>query len=222
MPEFFAALSGEARADLRSALRPQQFERGALLFHTEDRAETLYFLHAGHVRLYRLGSAAREVTVGVLDPGYILGEMALLGGDYGLYAEALDGVQASAIGVETWKQLLKKHPTLNFAFSRQIVRQAQGQQTRLIHLVFMEVSQRLALVLLRLANQKCDIVAGKRRLSGRVSHQDLAHLAGSTRETITKLLGEFKEQGIIELGYRRIVLVDEEKLQEMTVTPLPL
>lgn len=221
MPEFLADLSPEAAGALQSALRPSVLERSGLLFHLEDRAETLYFLTKGRLRLYRIGSAAREVTVAVMEAGEMLGEVALNldKAEYGLYAEALEDCELQAVGAQTVRTLLAAHPTLHFALTAQLIRQARALQNRFTQLVFLEVTQRLSLTLLRLADQDSELIEGRRRLRGRISHQDLAHLVGSTRETITKLLGEFKDRGLLDLGYRRIVLLDETGLREMSVNP---
>lgn len=221
IPEFLADLSSDAASALQSTLRPSQLERGGLLFHPEDRAETLYFLSRGRLRLYRIGSAAREVTVTVMEAAEMLGEVALNldHTEYGLYAEALEDCELQAVGAQTLRTLLSNHPTLHFALTAQLIRQARALQHRFTQLVFLEVTQRLSLTLLRLADQDSEIIDKRRRLRGRISHQDLAHLVGSTRETITKLLGEFKDRGLLDLGYRRIVLLDENGLREMSVNP---
>jgi CRP/FNR family transcriptional regulator, cyclic AMP receptor protein len=221
MAEFLDTLSRDAQAALQSTLRLVPADRGSLVFHTEDQAETLYLISSGRIRLYRLGQGAREVTITVLEAGELLGESALAGGDYGMYAEALEDCELQAIGIAALRQLMTQHHSLSFALSTQLVRQGRALQTRFTQLVFMEVAQRLALALLRLADQSDEQIDGKRRLKGRVSHQDLAHLVGSTRETITKLLGEFKDRSLIDLGYRRIVLLNEDGLREITLNPPP-
>ena len=57
-------------------------------------------------------------------------------------------------------------------------------------------------------------------LRGRISHQDLAYVVGSTRETITKLLGDFRARGLLDLGYRRIVVTDLAGLENAARQPL--
>ncbi|MBB6098463.1 CRP-like cAMP-binding protein [Deinobacterium chartae] len=220
MTDLLSQLPDDARGALTASLRTQRFERGSIIYHTEDPAQTIYFLRRGRVRLYRIGSSAREVTIAVHEPEEIFGEIALESGvDYGMYAEALEDCEVQMLGAETLRKLMLAHPALNVMLSAQLARQGQTVQTRLTHLVFLEVSQRLALTLLRLADQDSEVAeGGKRRLRGRISHQDLAHLVGSTRETITKLLGEFKDRGYLDLGYRRIVLLDEDGLQEAALT----
>ena len=215
LPGVFGALPAETQAGLLSAGRTGRWGRGDLLFHPEDPAETLLLLTRGTVRLYRLGSGAREVTLDVHGPGDLLGVPALLrGARYGMYAEAMDDIEAVLLGQETATRLMSSLPAVSVAFTEQITRQTRGVQERLSGLVFLEVSQRLALALLTLAAREGDWPeGGQLALRDRVSHQDLAHLAGSTRETITKLLGDFRARGLLDLGYRRIILTDREGLE---------
>lgn len=193
-----------------------------MLFHPEDRAETLYLLTAGVVRLYRLGSGAREVTLDVHGPGALLGVSALVPeGHYGMYAEAMDDTEAMCFGQELLGRAAQLSPAIGVALSEQVTRQTRGVQERLAGLVFLEVSQRLALALLTLADREGEWTeSGTLALRDRVSHQDLAHVVGSTRETITKLLGDFRNRGLLDLGYRRIILTDREGLLRASREPL--
>ncbi len=221
LPGFLAALPESARTPLLAATRQHQWSRGAVVLHADDPAETLYVLQSGHARLYRLGSSAREITVNVHGPSELLGLTALLdGGKYGLYAEAMDDMSALMIGGEALRELMGRHPDLSVALSTQVVRQTRSLQERLAQLVFLEVSQRLALALIELANESGEASDTQIALRGRISHQDLAHAVGSTRETITKLLGEFRAKGLLDLGYRRIVVMDRGGLERATRQPL--
>ncbi|TSA87331.1 Crp/Fnr family transcriptional regulator [Deinococcus detaillensis] len=221
LPGFLAALPEAARVSLLSTTRQHHWSRGSIVLHADDPAETLYMLQSGHARLYRLGASAREVTVNVHGPGDLLGLTALLdNGKYGLYAEAMDDLSALMIGGEALRDLMSRSPDLSVALSTQVVRQTRGLQDRLSQLVFLEVSQRLALALLELANESGENHDQQVALRGRISHQDLAHAVGSTRETITKLLGEFRSRGLLDLGYRRIVVMDRGGLEKAARQPL--
>lgn len=222
MPGPFGALPQETRAQVVAAARPGRWARGGLLFYPEDAAETLFVLTRGSVRLYRLGAGAREVTLDVHGPGDLLGTGALLdGATYGMYAEAMDDTEALLLGRETLSRLTAAHPAVGVALTEQVTRQTRGVQERLAGLVFMEVSQRLAQALLTLAEREGHWPeGGPLALRERVSHQDLAHMVGSTRETITKLLGDFRARGLLDLGYRRIILTDRAGLQAAAREPL--
>lgn len=218
----FGALPQEAQAQVMAAARMGRWARGGLLFYPEDAAETLFLLTRGSVRLYRLGAGAREVTLEVHGPGDLLGTAALLPDSrYGMYAEAMDDTEALQLGRETLTRLMQTHPAVGVALTEQVTRQTRSVQERLSGLVFMEVSQRLALALLALAEREGPWPeGGTLALRERVSHQDLAHVVGSTRETITKLLGDFRSRGLLDLGYRRIILTDRAGLLSAAREPL--
>ncbi|WP_407570467.1 Crp/Fnr family transcriptional regulator [Deinococcus altitudinis] len=242
LPSFLHALTAEARAAVLSSARTLQWSRGSLLHHSDDVAEAAFALTGGHVRLYRLGSGAREVTVSVHGQNEVLGMATLTPGvNYGLYAEAMDDVEALVLGGDNLRGLIRQHPDMAVALTAQVARQTRSLQERLSQLVFLEVSQRLALALLQLAHESSAEGSGETvqngtaqngtaqngaaqngpvALRGRISHQDLAYVVGSTRETITKLLGDFRGRGLLDLGYRRIVVTDLVGLQSAARQPL--
>lgn len=222
LPGAFATLPADAQAQVTASGRVGRWGRAGLLFHPEDAAETLFIVLRGAVRLYRLGAGAREVTLDVHGPGALLGVSALTPGErYEMYAEAMDDTEALMLGQEALGRLTRAQPAVGVALTEQITRQTRGVQERLSGLVFLEVSQRLAVALLQLAEREGPWPeGGTLALRERVSHQDLAHVVGSTRETITKLLGDFRGQGLLDLGYRRIILTDREGLIRATKEPL--
>ncbi|AWT35320.1 Crp/Fnr family transcriptional regulator [Deinococcus arenae] len=222
LPGAFGALPADVQAQVTASGRVGRWGRGELLFHPEDPAETLFVLLRGSVRLYRLGSGAREVTLDVHGAGALLCASALLPGEpCGMYAEAMDDAEALLLGRDVLTRLTQGQPGVAVALTEQITRQTRGVQERLSGLVFLEVSQRLALALLNLAEREGPWPeGGSLALRDRVSHQDLAHVVGSTRETITKLLGDFRSRGLLDLGYRRIILTDRSGLERATQEPL--
>lgn len=218
----FAALPPQALEQLRAAARTGRWGRGGLLFHPEDLAETLYVLTSGSVRLYSLGTGAREVTLVVHLEGDLVGVQALLEGQtYGRYAECADDTEALMISRDTLERLMRESPELAQAITERVVAQTAALQDRLAGLVFHEVSQRLARTLLDFADRQGEWDGQQPfALQDRLSHQELAHIVGSTRETITKLLGEFRSRGLLDLGYRRIILTDRQGLIEACHEPL--
>lgn len=184
------------------------FRKGEMLFQEGDPSTHLYFLCSGHVRLFRLGVQDREVTLCVATSGQWLSEGSLRSEVQRFFAETLDAVVV--LKVPTQKVLLLAQTDMEMArFMAQVVTSQIGLlQKQHQQLVFQDVAQRLATALLSLG-QVSHMIGGK------LSHQDLAYMVGSTRETITKLLGEFRDLGLLELGYRKIVLLDEEGLRRL-------
>lgn len=199
--------------------RDIHWRKGEILFAPEEQADALYYLTAGSVRLYLIGAAGREITTAVHGAGQLIGIGALEEGTYGYYAEALEAVNALLITREHW-QLIQENKILSEWLNQTLSLQLSEIGKRYTAQVFLEVSQRLAMILLTLAHKQEPWQNGPLALHGRISHQDLAHMVGSTRETTTKLLGDFRAQGLIDLGYRRLVLLDREGLLRATEIPL--
>lgn len=223
LPEAFGTLSEELQAQLFAAGRHSHWTRGTLLFYPDDPAETLHLVLNGTVRLYRLSQNAREITLDVRTQGSLLGTLALAQPaeqpSYGMYAEAMEDAETLQLGSATLRQLLTAQPALAVLLMQALTAQTRSVQQRLTGLVFLEISQRLALALLDLAGPEWSADAPL-ALKERISHQDLAYIVGSTRETVTKLLGEFRERGLLDLGYRRILLTNRAGLEALVRQPL--
>ncbi len=191
------------------------------MFQAHQQAEDLYIIQSGQARLYDLTQDDREMTLNVMGQGELLGCYALLSTSrYNMYAEALNDVFALQFSGAVIREQMQEYPDLGSAMTAQLVRQNRYLQDRLTQLTFLEVAQRLALHLLTLLDQsqqpsnKGPLAVPTIALQGRISHQDLAYAVGSTRETITKILGEFRTQGLLDLGYRRIVVLDRAGLEQ--------
>ncbi len=211
-PEFLTTLSPEARAEAEQVFRSFTARRGSYVCYPEDEAKTLYFVVDGWVRLFQLGPQEEEITLAVVGAGEIFGEGALLPDErYGVFAEPLTDSELLAASREDLLRLSTRFPEAQTAFVLLLSRRLRKAEERLHDLRFKEVLPRLAKALLTAMRQ------GEEGLEVTLSHQDLAHLAGSTRETITKVLGELAMQDAIELGYRRILILKPGVLQQISL-----
>jgi CRP-like cAMP-binding protein len=212
IPEFLAAMPKEARAEAERVFHAFTTRRGGYLCYPEDDAKTLYYIQDGWVRLFQLGNQDEEITLTVVGPGEIFGEAALLKNEkYRVFAEPLIDCELYSASQDDLSRLTSRFPEAQGAFLVLLTRRLRRAEERLRDLRFKEVLPRLAKALLAAMRK------GDDGLEVVLSHQDLAHLAGSTRETITKVLGELAMDDIIELGYRRILVLKTEELKKMSL-----
>ena len=210
--EFIAALPKEAKAETERVFRPFAARRGSYVCYPEDQAKTLYYIAEGWVRLFQLGPEEEEITLTVVGSGEIFGEAALLPDEtYGVFAEPLVDCELLSASHEDLARLTSRFPEAQSAFVWLLSKRLRKAEERLRDLRFKEVLPRLAKSLL------AAMKTGEEGLEVTLSHQDLAHLAGSTRETITKVLGERAMEDTIELGYRRILVLKPEALREVSL-----
>jgi|GEM_PF-6613595 CRP/FNR family cyclic AMP-dependent transcriptional regulator len=187
----------ELPAELRPWSIPRSLARGELLMREGERQRYLYFLEEGRIRLFR----AQE-TLLVLSPGTLFGEEALLGEPALVSAESLAESRLQVLPQEVvWEHLGCLLPFL--------LRKLYQAQEHLRALRFRGVKSRLVEALLGATR------AGERGLEVSLSHQELAYLASSTRETVTKVLGELAMEDLIDLGYRKIIILQPERLRSL-------
>jgi CRP-like cAMP-binding protein len=211
-PEFIASLPPEARAESEQVFRSFNARRNSYVCYPEDEAQTLYYVMDGWVRLFQLGPQEEEITLTVVGAGEIFGEGALLPAErYGLFAEPLVDCELLSASREDLLRLNSRFPEAQAAFVLLLSRRLRKAEERLRDLRFKEVMPRLAKALLSAMRK------GEEGPEVTLSHQDLAHLAGSTRETITKVLGELAMDDAIELGYRRILILQPDLLRRVSL-----
>ncbi len=206
-PGIVEGIEGPAREMLEELFKPRRARRGRVLFRPGDRAEHVYYLEDGWVRIYTPADGEGEITLAVVGPGEIFGEAALHGDrEYGVYAEVMS---PGALYLAPGQKLLRvaaRYPEVGALVVRLLTERLWRVQNWMKELRYQEVRPRLVRMLLNLMRE------GERGLEVALSHQDLAHLIGSTRETVTKILGELASAGLLELGYRKVIVRDPERL----------
>ncbi len=169
----------------------------------------LFLLKKGRVQLYRLSPEGKKLIVATLGPGAIFGEMSLVGqGMYNTFAEAAEDCLLCVMSRTDVENLIVSKPRVALRFIEAIGKRLTEAEARLEATTFKSIPARLASLLLRLAEESGPVVDG-------YTHQELAEMLGTYRETTTQTLNDFKAQGLIEIGRKRIELKDPEGLLEV-------
>jgi CRP-like cAMP-binding protein len=178
--------------------------RGQLLYAPGETGEALFILKAGRVRLYRMAADGRKLVLATLVPGAVFGEMAAIGQSMiDSYAEAIDECVVCIMSRVDIEQVMLEHPTVAVQMVRLLSGRLHEAEDKLEQLAFTPVPERLARLLLTLAVG--DEVAG-------YSHQELADMIGTSRETVSRALVDLKAGGIVEIDRRCIKLLDTAAL----------
>jgi CRP/FNR family transcriptional regulator, cyclic AMP receptor protein len=199
----FQELGPKARQAAARAFRPLRVRRGSVLYREGDEVEGLYLVREGFIWL---GDAGVEpATLGVVGPGGLFGEEALVGERaHTLAATALTYAELLFAPKEELAALLEAFPEAQGFFLKALYARLKAAEARLWEARHLSVAQRLARLLLALGPGEVGL-----------SHQDLARMVGATRETVTKLLGEWALKGVVDLGYRRLQVLDPKALARL-------
>ncbi len=210
MIEIFQDLSPDQKAEIDQATTMTTCENGRIFYMPEDTGEVLFLLKKGRVQLYRMTMAGKKIVVATLDSGAIFGEMALIGtGMHNTYAEAVDDCLLCVMSRVDLERLILQHPKVGLRLMQSIGERLSSTEQRLEEIAFKSIPARLAGLLLRIQEDgETPIIKG-------YTHQDLAEILGTYRETTTQTLNEFKTRGLIKIGRKRIELLDLNELHSM-------
>jgi CRP/FNR family cyclic AMP-dependent transcriptional regulator len=168
----------------------------------------LFLIREGRVQIYRISPEGKKLVIATLGPGALFGEMALLGQQmHNAFAEALDDCQIFVMSRADLERLILNKPSVGRRVLETTGRRLRDAERRLEDMAFKGIPARLASLLLRLADEQgSDEVVG-------LTHQDLAETVGTYRETATQVLNDMKTAGLIEIGRKRIKILDRARLE---------
>lgn len=211
--DIFCDLSDAEMDAMAQAAPMRTYGRGELVYTPHEPMETLFILKQGRIRIFRVSPDGRALTTAILEPGTIFGEMVVVGQTmHDNFAEAMDDVVVCVMTKADVHRLLLGDPRISARISETLGRRLGELEQRLSDAVFKSVPERIATTLLALAGGQTALRMA-RGAQVKLTHEQLAALAATSRETATKVLGEFADQGLISLGRGRISILDEDGLR---------
>ncbi|MGW0825396.1 Crp/Fnr family transcriptional regulator [Streptomyces sp. NPDC002845] len=217
--DIFRDLSEREMDAIATAAPMKTYTAGEMLYVPQEPCEVLFILKRGRVRIFRVSSEGRALTCAILNPGTIFGEMLLLGQRmYGNYAEALDDVTVCVMHRAEVDRFLLSDARIATRITELLGRRLTDLEQRLSDSVFKSVPQRVATTLLTLMPRQepsaLPLLPGAKRQQVTLTHEQLAALVGTSRETATKALHQFADRGLIRLARGRITVLETEQLRD--------
>lgn len=192
----------------------RKYKKGTILFFEGDTGNDMYIINSGFVKIYQL-EEDKEITLALFRDGDFFGEMALIQKDLtrSATAETLEPTTAYAINRLDFQRFLLNSPKLCLhllEFTAQRLRNANEQ----IHdLTFLDVRSRILKNIYRLSEDYGNPVPGGLLIDLKLTHQQLANMVGTVRESVTKVLQELQDRSIISIEKKRIIIHDMAKLR---------
>lgn len=210
-PSLLADLPEADRQALAEVSEVRRFARGEFLFQQGQRANCLYAIIDGTVKVHRVGNDGREQILHCFGPGELVGEVPVFSGaSYPAHAAALEAVTAVAIPRDEFLELGTRNPQILLDLLAVLATRLR----RFVHLIddlaLKEVGARLARHLLDLAQRQ-----GSHTVELPGSKALLAASLGTIAETLSRTLGKLQGAGLINVERRSIRLLDLDGLQEM-------
>lgn len=198
------------QATVMVKLQPQE-----RLFISRGEVPAVWLVKEGLMSLTYSDADGTDATVLLLEPGDLFGAPEALESSYGENATALKPTVLCRMAQSKLESLCARHPDLGYRVTKFSWRRLARLQQRMAELMTRSVSARLAMLLGRLAAEYGqEGASGVRALGLNLTHDDLAHLVGSSREMVSKVMGHFREQGWVRSSRKTIELVDLPALEK--------
>ncbi|MDP9445068.1 MAG: Crp/Fnr family transcriptional regulator [Actinomycetota bacterium] len=207
--DIFTDLSAQEMDAIAAAAPVRDYAAGELLYSPTQPREELFILKRGRVRTFRVSAEGRAVTTAIVTPGTIFGEMLLLGQHmHDNYAEALEGVTVCVMSRDDVRRFLLSDSRIALRIAERLGERVSQLERRLSDTVLKSVPERVAATLCLLAEEHKTRPLERRGIQVKLTHEQIAALAGTSRETATKVLGEYADRGLLRLGRGRVTIVD--------------
>lgn len=191
----------------------QRHEKGATIFSQGEEANYFYLLLDGHIRVVKINQNGEQMIARYISAGELYGIAKAIGRDtYPANAVAAVDCLSIAWPTKIWDGIISKHPGFAANSYQTVGKRLFETQERMLELATAKVEQRVANIILKLANQ-----TGKKTEEGilidfPISRQDISEMTGTTLHTVSRLMSAWEDKGWVKSGRQKIVLVGGHKL----------
>jgi CRP-like cAMP-binding protein len=218
--ELFRGADAETLRAVQAVTQRRRFSAGETVFRQGDQATTLYVVVVGRLRATQTTADGQQVIMRYLGPGEVAGYATLAGGaTHPGTVTAVDDSHLLGWSEAQIREIMGAHPDVAMNAVALLGARYRDMQVRMRELSTERVEQRIAHTILRLAAQ-----AGRRTARGveiafPLSRQDLAEMSGTTLHTVSRTLSGWEEQGIVDCGRRRVIVVKSDALDAIAEAP---
>lgn len=210
-----SGLSDEELERVAQVAVPRSYPKGARVFHEGDESDACYIVRSGEVRVTREHSDGRAIALATLGSGEIVGELAMLDGEVrSASVEALTDVELLAVAARDMRGLLQRNPAMTAKLVVALTRRVRETNERVARQSFQTVPSRVAGVLGQLvADEGADGTAARDGITIRMNQADLAQLAGTSRESVSRFLAVLERAGVVRVGRGRVTVLEPARLR---------
>jgi CRP/FNR family transcriptional regulator, cyclic AMP receptor protein len=210
----FSGLTHEQLADLASVAVPRRWGAGEVIFREGDPGDTCYIVQRGTVRITRNHSDGRTITLAELREGEIFGDLAMFDSEVrSATVEAAEETTAVALLAGDMRRLLLRHPDISLKLLSAFADRLKEANERISRQSFQTVASRVAGVLLSHVEAMTVEGVEPRDVLVRSTRAEMAQLAGSSRESVSRFLATLERAGLVTCGRGKVVIHDPAALR---------
>lgn len=192
---------------LVSERKVRQIKKKQVIYYEGDAVSGIYLVLTGNVKTIKIASDGRELLTGMYGADQYFGVAAVLADDnYSETAEAMEDTSLCLLPKELIGQLISKYPDVSNSFIKILANNVLKKEEQLLQLAYHSVRKRMAQSLIQL---------GDKDVTLNVSRDNLAAMAGMATETVSRILSDFKDEGLINRKGSQIIILEPLRLKNM-------
>jgi CRP-like cAMP-binding protein len=208
----FADLRDEILEKIFSLMQKRLYKRNNMILMEEDAGDTLFILNQGSVKITRLSDDGREVILSILGDGDFFGEMSIFDGESrSANVIALEDSEVFVLKRGDFLDLLEKHPKIAIALLQELAIRLRRSDQQIEGLSLSDAESRIAMSIIRLAEDLGVIKLGQVIIDNLPFQQDVANMAGTSRETVSRMLKLLERKGWIKRKGRQLIITNYDE-----------
>jgi len=213
--DLFEILCPRKSPGMEDAHAPAIYKKDDFIYFPEEASKQIYMISNGRVKIGTYSEEKKEIVKAILTRGEVFGELALAGEVTRTdFAQAMDNdTRICSMTIDNLKDLMKDNQELNFKILRIVGWRLRKMETKIESLVFKDARTRIVDFLRETALEKGQKVGFEMMIKNHLTHKDIASLTGTSRQTVTTVMNDLREQNLINFDRRRILIRDMEKLK---------
>lgn len=201
---------------LAGRAQERRFRNGQMIFETGQASDALYAVLEGRVRIFRTSLEGDEVTLGLIDAGQIFGEIAVIdGGGRTASAETAAACRIATVPRQAFLRFLQENASAATKLLQIVCGRLRDTMETLDAVAFLGLEARLARLLVKLADQYGVEQTDGLLIDLRLGHKELGAFIATTRESIGKQLGRWRDEGLVERRQGQLLIRDRAALEEL-------
>ncbi len=197
----------------------RMYKKGDYIYVPNDEADKIYFITEGRVKIGSQGENGKEVTKVILTKGEVFGELSLIGTGQKRrdFACAMEDTDVCVVSTAEMKSLFKDYNALSAFFFKLIGSRAIEMESRLESLVFKDAKTRVIDFLVEQGKKKGQTVGMETLVKRFLTHQDIANLTATSRQTVTTIMNDLRSKNLITFSRNRLLIRDLLQLEKETL-----
>ena len=205
----FWDLSEEELGYISEKMIARHYESGKFIFLEDSEGEQCFFVVQGSVKVTRLSKDGREVILAMLNEGEFFGEMALLDGESrSANVIALEETEVLTLNREDFLVVLHDYPQIAIQLLKEMAHRLRKSDRQIASLSLSDAEKRIALCIIRFADEQGVIRRGQVNISRVPIQQDIANMAGTSRETVSRAINLLEKEHFIKRKGRELLILD--------------